>query len=218
MEAGGRRRDALGLVIAGVVNTVLAPAVVAVVLAPGMPSGGGDATARAAWIAANPAPWQAGWAFWFVVTITFAWSYLALGPHLAGRGLAMLGMAAAVVALAVDLVGITISLVATPIVAAGARAELFVAVDGLGQALVSGVSFGLYSLAGLLLTGAARGTPGYPRSILVVGWVLWTVSAVAVLLLGPAPGLAAPLLVVGILLYGPWAWLNARWLLRGGAA
>ncbi len=212
-----RQRDAAGLVVAGVVNTLLAPVVAGLVLGPGMPAGGGDAVARAAWISANAAVWQAGWAFWLVVTLTFAWSYLCIAPHLAGRGLATLGMAAAIAALAVDLVGITVALVVTPSVASGAGAypELFVAADSLAHALVFGVSFGVYSLAGLLLAGAARGTHGYPGRLAVLGWVLWGCSAVAAVLLGPVPALASPLLLVGILLYGPWAWWNARWVLQG---
>ena len=79
-------------------------------------------------------------------------------------------------------------------------------------ALVSGVAFGIYTLAGLLLVGAAAGTAGYPRPLLVLGVVEWGVSALAVLLLGVSMTAASPLLVVGILLYGPWAWANAWWI------
>src|SRR6476646_10474646 len=79
-----RTLDVLGLVVAGLVNSVLAPADAALVLAPGTPAQGGDLAARMAWIAAHAGQWQAGWAFWVVVTTTFAWSYYALARHLAG--------------------------------------------------------------------------------------------------------------------------------------
>ena len=48
-----RGLDVLVLVGAGLVNTVLAPADAALVLAPGTPAQGGDLAARMAWVAAH---------------------------------------------------------------------------------------------------------------------------------------------------------------------
>ncbi len=214
--------DLAGLIIAGIVNTIVAPAVVALVIGPGLVTSGGEPATRAAWIAAHPDAWRLGWATWLAVTLTFAWGYIALAPHLARPALGRLAIAAAVAAASVDLVGITVTIVAVPPLAAeassGAAAGLFGTVEAVAFTLVSGVAFGVYTVAGLLLVVAAAGSRDYPRWLLALGWAEWGFSGVAVLLLGVSVASATPFLGVGLALYGPWVWANAWWIWRSGRA
>ena len=55
-----------------------------VVFAPGTKAFEPDLLDRAMWISENTLRWQVGWLFWFAVTLSFAWSYFALGRHLEG--------------------------------------------------------------------------------------------------------------------------------------
>ena len=70
---------------------------------------------RAAWIAEHTLRWKGGWLFWFAVTLSFAWSYYALGRHLdAARPWAALAIGVAVIAAAVDIVGVLVNLTVLP--------------------------------------------------------------------------------------------------------
>ena len=76
------RLDVLGLFLAGLNNTFLALAVAVLIHGPGTASSQPDLMLRALWIAEKAPLWKAGWLFWFAPTLTFSWSYYALGRHL----------------------------------------------------------------------------------------------------------------------------------------
>lgn len=219
--------DVAVLLVAGLVNSVLAPADAALVLAPGTPAQGGDLAARMAWIAAHAGQWQAGWAFWFVVTTTFAWSYYALARHLAGpRQWRALAVGLALPAMAVDLTGVVIQLAVLPPMAALARglpaaarepATLtYLGFETLATALTNVTAYGLYSVAGLLLLPALFATPTYPRPLAWLGAAEWTSAVLATALLVVAPALATGPLLLSFLLYAPWVWGSARWIRQPG--
>jgi hypothetical protein len=224
-----RALDVLGLVVAGLVNTVLAPADAALVLAPGTPAQSGDLAARMAWIAGHAGQWQAGWAFWFVVTTTFAWSYYALARHLAGpRPWRALAVGLALPAAAVDLVGVVINLAVLPQIAALAQGPgastresatfVYLGFETLANALTNVTAFGLYSVAGLLLVPALFATPTYPRPLAWLGAAEWTSAALATALLVVAPATATGPLLISFLLFAPWVWAGAWWIARPRAA
>ncbi|MEA3334677.1 MAG: DUF4386 family protein [Chloroflexota bacterium] len=215
------RLDAAGLFLAGLINTFLALFVAGVILAPGTSSGQPDILLRAAWIGENTLRWQAGWLFWFAVTLSFAWSYYALGRHLGGRRpWPALAIGVALVAAAVDLVGVLVNIVVLPDLAQAlanpdpALQILFRAMEGLAYGLVNVAAFGLYSLAGLLLLPALFATADYPRWLRWLGVAEWTIAMLATLLLVVAPQAATIPLLISFALYAPWVWGSAVWLLR----
>jgi hypothetical protein len=223
--APGGRLDALGLFAAGLINTFLAPLDAWIVYGPGTLARQPGLLARAAWIADHPLRWTGGWLFWFAVTLSFAWSYYALGRHLKGpRNWRALAVGLALVAAAVDLVGVLVNMTVLPEIAAAlvgppvgpepALLVLFGSLEKLAYALVNVSAFGLYSVAGLLLLPAVFATRDYPRWMAWLGAVLWTVSALASALLVVAPALATGPLMIGFALYAPWVWAGGVWLLR----
>lgn len=221
-----RLLDVVGLGVAGLVNTLLAPVDFALVLAPGTLLGGGDLATRSAWIAAHTARWQAGWAFWFVVTTTFTWSFYALARHLRGpRQFRDLPVGMALLAAAVDLVGVVLNSAVAPQLALTyqsldaaskpAAALTYLGVEALANALTNVTAFGLYTAAGLLLLPALFATTAYPRWLAWLGVAEWGISALTTVLLVLSPSLATGPLLVGFALYAPWVWGSAWWLLRG---
>jgi hypothetical protein len=208
-----RRFDVAALVVAGVVD-LLAGLVAGVVLEPGSLTAGGDLDGRMAWVADHTARWQAGWAFWFVVTTTFAWAFYALARNLGGpvqwRHLAV---GAALLAAAVDIVGIVLNLAVLPDLADGG-ASTYSAVETLSQALSDITAYGLYTVAGLLLLPSLFATPTYPRALALLGAVLWGVSAAATALLAFDATGKAEVFAVALLLYPVWVWGSALWLAR----
>lgn len=223
------RLDALGLFLAGLINTFLALFVAGVLLAPATAARQPDALLRAGWIADNALLWQAGWLFWFAVTLSFAWSYFALGRHLdAAQPWRDLAIGLALIAAAVDIVGVLLNLSVMPGLArdlVGASASqapvlqiLYRSAEYLAYVLVNIAAFGLYSLAGLLLLPAVFATPDYPRALAWLGAAEWLIAALATLLLVLAPGVATAPLLVSFALYAPWVWASAVWLLRGARA
>ncbi len=210
------RLDALGLFLAGLINTFLALLDAGLVLGPGTATQQPDLIQRAAWIAANTSHWQAGWLFWFAVTLSFAWSYYALGRHLGGaRPWRALAIGLALIAAAVDIVGVLVNLTVLPALAMDPSVRIvFQAMESLANALTNVAAFGLYSVAGLLLLPAVFATPGYPRALAWLGTAEWTISALATALLVAAPGLATGPLLLGFALYAPWVWASGLWLLR----
>jgi hypothetical protein len=220
------RLDVLGLFLAGLINTFLALLVAGVILGPGASTQQPDLLLRAAWIAKNTLRWQGRWLFWFAVTLSFSWSYYALGRHMdARRPWRSLAIALALIAAAVDIVGVLVNLVVLPELAyaltytsASSDAGLqvvFQAMESLAYALTNVAAFGLYSLAGLLLLPAVFVTPGYPRWLAWLGAAEWGIAAFATGLLVLAPDLATGPLLVSFALYAPWVWGSALWLLRG---
>jgi hypothetical protein len=211
----GRRLDAAGLALAGVVNSILAPAAYGLLLKPGTPTSGHSLAERANWIAAHSARWQAGWALWFVVTGTFAWSYFALGRHLRREpAWPALAVGLALIAAAVDIVGVIINIAVLPELADRGGSDAFHGAQLLADALTDVAAFGLYTVAGLLLLLALRRTQGPPPALLRLGVAEWGVSAVATGLLAfdVSGGRAAAALA--FVLYAPWVWLGAWWVLR----
>ena len=225
-QLGPRWLDALGLFLAGLINTFLALGDAGIVFGPGTAARQPDLLLRILWIAEHPWRWQGGWFFWFAVTLSFAWSYYALGRHLGGAcpwpGLAI---GVAVVAAAVDIVGVLVNLVVLPDLAqtlvgqtAGPNPTLmlvFQSLEKLANGLTNVTAFGLYSLAGLLLLPALFATGSYPRWLARLGALEWSVAALATVLLVLAPDLATAPLLVSFALYAPWVWASGAWVLRG---
>lgn len=170
-----RRLDVGALLVAGLVNSVLAPLDYGLVVDAGTVGSGGAPGERADWIASHTARWQAGWSFWLVVTTTFAWSFYALGRNLRGLPqLVPLAIGLAVLAAAVDLVGIVAQIAVVPELAerAGssgaatpAATATFAAAQEFAHALIAVAAFGIYSVAGLVLVPALFATPDYPRPL-----------------------------------------------------
>lgn len=217
--------DALGLFLAGFINTFLALFVAGIVLGPGTAAREPALTQRVAWIGEHTLRWQAGWLFWFAVTLSFAWSYYAIGRHLrTTRPWASLAIGLAVIAAAVDIVGVLVYLIGLPELAralTGAAAAwnptllvVFQSMESVANALVNVTAFGLYSAAGLLLLPAAFSTPGYPRLLAWLGAVEWSIAAAATVMLVVVPDLAVVPLLISFALYAPWVWGSAVWLLR----
>ena len=219
------RLDALGLFLAGLINTFLALLVAGIILGPGTAARQSDLLLRAAWIAEHTLRWQGGWLFWFAVTLSFAWSYFALGRHLdAAVPWPSLAIGVALIAAAVDLVGVLVNVTVLPELAqalintpAGpdpALQVVFHSMESLTNALTNVVGFGLYTLAGLLLLPAVFATSTYPRWLAWLGAAEWGIAALATVLLVFVPGLATAPLLLSFALYAPWVWGSALWLLR----
>ncbi len=182
---------------------------------------------RAAWITENAKLWQAGWLFWFAPTLTFSWSYYALGRHLdMKRTWRNLAIGVAIIAAAVDVIGILINLTVLPELAgeltyAAAAdptlAAVFHSMEKLANNLTNVGGYGLYTLAGLLILPSAFATQGFPKWLKILGVIEWGISSVAILLLIFAPALAVPL-VISFLFYAPWVWGGAWWLIQNKPA
>ena len=219
------RLDAVGLFLAGLINTFLALLVAGVVLGEGTIARQPDLLLRAGWITENVLLWKAGWFFWFAVTLSFAWSYFAIGRHLDRRQpWVSLGVGLAMIAAAVDLVGVIINItvlpdlasefVNTPADGAPALLVLFRSTENLAHALINVAAFGLYSFAGLLLLPAVFATSDYPRWLAWLGAAEWIIAGLATILLVVDPDLSTGPLLVSFALYAPWVWGSAVWLLR----
>lgn len=223
---GSVRLDVLGLFLAGLINTFLALLDATLVLGPGVAALQPQLMDRAGWIGQHAVRWQGGWLFWFAVTLSFAWSYFALGRHLhPSPPWRSLAIGLALIAAAVDLVGVLVNLIVIPDLAGALSAAplqqdmalqtVFLAAETLAYALTNVTAFGLYSLAGLLLLPAAFATTGFPRWLAWLGVAEWGMAAVATLLLIVAPHLATIPLLISFAFYAPWVWGGAWWLLRG---
>ena len=220
--------DVLGLLLAGLINTFLALFFAVVVFGPGTAARQSDLLLRAGWIAEHTLRWQGGWLFWFAVTLSFAWSYYALGRHLDRRvPWPSLAIGVALVAAAVDLVGVLINTSALPEIARAltssgepnlALRTIFQSMEHLANALTNVVAFGLYSFAGLLLLPAVFATSDYPRWLAWLGVAEWGIAMVATLLLVLAPVVSTGPLLVSFALYAPWVWGSAWWLVRRTAS
>lgn len=218
------RLDVLGLFLAGLINTFLATFVAGVVVGPGTTAFQTDLLARVDWITMHTVRWQSGWFFWFAVTLSFAWSYFALGRHLnADKPWPSLAVGVAVMSAAVDLVGVLVYMSVLPdlameLITGGRDAALqtvFLAAENLAYALTNVTGFGLYTLAGLLLLPAAFATANYPRWLAWLGVAEWSISTVATALLVVFPDGATMPMLVGFALYAPWVWGSALWLYQG---
>lgn len=223
------RLDMLGLFLAGLNNTFLALLVAVLIHGPGTTASQPDLLLRAHWIAERTPLWKAGWLFWFIPTLTFSWSYYALGRHLnATRPWRNLAIGVALIAAAVDVVGILINLTVLPELARGlvnttAYPDLtlqvvFQALEKLANNLTNVGGFGLYSLAGILLLPAAFATSDFPRWLAWLGVAEWGISILATGLLVLTPNLATFPLLISFALYAPWVWGGAYWLWKRSSA
>jgi hypothetical protein len=217
--------DVLGLFLAGLSNTFLALLVAVLIHGPGTITTQADLLLRATWIAENTLLWKAGWFFWFVPTLTFCWSYYALGRHLnAKHPWRNLAIGLAIIAAAVDVVGVLINLIVLPqlaqeIIRTVSNPDptlqvIFLSLEQLANTLTNIGGYGLYTVAGVLLLPALFATPDCPRWLKGLGVVEWSISSIAVCLLVVAPSLAAGPLVISFILFAPWVWGGAFWLWR----
>ncbi|MCP4139645.1 MAG: DUF4386 family protein [Chloroflexi bacterium] len=209
--------DVLGLILAGLINTFLASADAGLILAPGTATAQPDLLLRINWIAENTLRWQAGWLFWFAVTLSFSWSYYALGRHLDKKEpWVNLAIGLALIAAAVDIVGVLINITVLPTLSSdlSTAQSLFLAMEKMANALTNVAAFGLYSLAGVLLLPAIFSTKNYPRWLRWLGVIEWGIASVATVLLIIVPQVATVPLLISFALYAPWVWGSAYWLLR----
>ena len=211
------RVDALGLILAGLINTFLASVDAGLILAPGTATTQPNLLLRINWITENTLRWQAGWLFWFAVTLSFSWSYYALGRHL-NKTLPWVNLAIglALIAAAVDIVGVLINIVVLPTLASdlSTTQSLFLAMEKMANALTNVAAFGLYSFAGLLLLPAIFSTKDYPKWLRWLGVIEWSIASIATVLLITFPEIATIPLLISFALYAPWVWGSAFWLLR----
>ena len=211
------RVDALGLILAGLINTFLASVDAGLILAPGTATTQPNLLLRINWITENTLRWQAGWLFWFAVTLSFSWSYYALGRHL-NKTLPWVNLAIglALIAAAVDIVGVLINIVVLPTLASdlSTTQSLFLAMEKMANALTNVAAFGLYSFAGLLLLPAIFSTKDYPKWLRWLGVIEWSIASIATVLLIITPHIATIPLLISFALYAPWVWGSAFWLLR----
>ena len=216
------RLDVIGLFLAGFNNTILALLVAVFVHGPGTTANQPDLMLRVAYIAENMGLWKAGWIFWFLPTLSFSWSYFALGRHLdASETWRDLAIGLAIMAAAVDVIGILLNFTVLPELANALAYSpdanlqiLFGSMEKLANNLTNVGGFGLYSLAGILLLPAAFATPGFWRPLAWLGVFEWVLSMLATVLLVLSPELATIPLVISFLFYAPWVWGGALWLVR----
>jgi hypothetical protein len=217
--------DVVGLFIAGLNNTVLALLVAVFIHGPGTTANQPDLLLRAIWIAEHSGLWKAGWFFWFLPTLSFSWSYYALGRHLdATRPWRNLAIGVALMAAAVDMIGILVNFTVLPelaeaLVYATANPNptlqiVFGAMEKLANNLTNVGGFGLYSLAGILLLPAAFATHDFSRPLAWLGAFEWAISIIATILLVVAPSVATIPLIISFIFYAPWVWGSALWLTR----
>ena len=195
------RLDMIGLFLAGLNNTFLALLVAVFIHGPGTTSNQPDLILRATWIAENSQLWRLGWLFWFAPTLSFSWSYFALGRNLnAARHWRNLAIGVAIIAAAVDIVGVLVNMVVLPELAHGLAYNadttlkvVFSAVEKLANNLTNVGGYGLYTLAGLLILPSVFATKDYPRWLANLGVAEWGISSIAIALLIFAPTLAMSL-------------------------
>ncbi len=219
------RLDIAGLFLAGLNNTFLALLVAVFIHGPGTTANQPDLLLRATWIAENPQLWKLGWLFWFAPTLSFSWSYFALGRNLdSARHWRNLAIGVALIAAAVDIVGVLLNMTVLPELARKLAYTLpnvdptlkvvFSGMEKLANNLTNVGGYGLYTLAGVLILPAIFATKDYPRWLAKLGAVEWTISSIATLLLIFAPALVTIPLVISFFLYAPWVWGSALWLYR----
>ena len=215
------RLDVIGLLLAGLINTFLAVLDAGIILSPGTSATQPDILLRTSWIAEHLLRWQSGWLFWFAVTLTFSWSYYALGRHLDSKPWHSLAIGLALIAAAVDIVGVLINITVLPQLAQetayspdSVLQTIFISFEKLSYALTNVGAFGIYSFAGLLLLPAIFSTKDYPRWLAWLGAAEWGIASVATILLIVVPHIATIPLLISFFLYAPWVWGSALWLLR----
>ncbi|MBT3320658.1 MAG: hypothetical protein HN392_00040 [Anaerolineae bacterium] len=217
--------DVLGLFLAGLNNTFLALLVAVFIHGPGTISTQPEILLRASWIAENATLWKNGWLFWFAPTLSFCWSYYALGRHLnTARQWRNLAIGVALIAAAVDIVGVLINMIVLPELARELVKTIsnpdptlkvvFLSMEKIANSLTNIGGFGLYTLAGMLILPAIFATPSYPRWLAKLGATEWIISSIATILLIFAPDIAAIPLVISFILYAPWVWGSAIWIIR----
>jgi len=219
------RLDIIGLILAGLNNTFLALLVAVFIHGPGTTANQPDLLLRATWIAEHSQLWRLGWLFWFAPTLSFSWSYYALGRNLdAARHWRNLAVGVALIAAAVDIVGVLVNMTVLPELAREIAYTapnidttlkvIFSATEKLANNLTNVGGYGLYTLAGILILPAIFATKDYPRWLARLGAVEWGISSVAIILLIFVPAIATIPLVISFFFYAPWVWGSALWLHR----
>lgn len=215
--------DVFALLLAGFVNTILSPIDAQLVLNDGLKTEVRELETRIAWVAGNARQWQIGWSFWFVVTLSFAWSYHAIARNLGGpKQWRDVAVGLALVAATIDITGLMINITALPhlarVFSEGATGDaestlaLYSTLEALAADAIYIVAFGLYSVAGLALLPGAFATPAFPRALAWLGAGLWVVACLATALLAIDEELAVGPLFLSFLLFAPWTWGCAIWL------
>lgn len=215
--------DVAVLVLAGVINSIISPVVAELVLADGLEANVRELETRMAWVADHGRQWQWGWTAWFAVTVSFAASYYALGRNLRGnRQLRELAIGLAIIAAAIDIAGLVVNITVLPHLAErwtatgdAALLSQYSSFEALANDAIYIVSFGLYSVAGLLLVPPAFQTASFPRLLAWLGLALWSAACIATALLALDAMNAGGPLSLSFLLFAPWAWGGAWWVLRG---
>ena len=120
--------------------------------------------------------------------------------------------------------GVLVNMIALPELAAALATNfsnpdptlqiVFQSLENLANSLTNLGGYGLYSLAGILILPAVFRTDGFPRWLAWLGIAEWGISILATGLLVFSPGLATIPLMASFLLYAPWVWGSALWLIR----
>ncbi len=131
------------------------------VLRPGTEAGG-DLALRAAYIAAHPLAWRAGWLLWMLAALSLLGFYAWWGARLPRPAIAHFALGLAALGLVCDLLGESLLIAWLP--------ERMAALHRPASLLTGGAANGLYTLAGLTLTLA---TPWLSRPLRLWAWAAW---------------------------------------------
>jgi hypothetical protein len=197
------------LAIANIAVHLVGLLVAALFLRPGSPTA--PLAERMNFLAAHPIGWSAAWCVWIGCMILMVSFTFVAARCLEAEPLARLAVIVAVAAGGFDLLGDSLFIVVLPQVAAllPRNEQLFVAVERCIQTLSLVVANGLYSVATLLLTLAARSR--LKRGVFVLGCVVFACGmllALAAFTGVPWHAEAATGPTIG--LYALWVWLAAR--------
>ena len=144
--------------------------------------------ARMAYVHAHAAAWRAGFAVWMLAGMSIVALYAWWAAALRSRAAAVSALILACAGLACDLSGEALYAGWLPLLSGDAAR--FEQIQRLGTVLTAVFANGLYTAAGIVLT---LGTPGLPRRMRALAWVVWTAGVVlsAAGAMGWAMGLVA---------------------------
>lgn len=196
---------AAGFNLAAVCATLL-------LLKPGLPVPGSDASRRAAFLRDHVALWRTGWIVWQAAAISLVAFFLALARLFRGRAplLTAVAVSCATAGLAADLGAESVFMAVAP----GLEPEALLVVEKAGVVLTGYLGNGLYTLAGVLLAWAGRrDIPGGLLALSVPVWLAGAALSASSLLGWSAGQVAATALLMPLFVL--WAALVGRWLGRG---
>ncbi|MGH7389707.1 MAG: hypothetical protein ACREM3_09660 [Candidatus Rokuibacteriota bacterium] len=159
-----------------------------------------DAARRAAYIAAHPALWRAGWAIWMAAALSLVAFYAWWGARLAPAAWGVAAVAVASAGLAFDLAAESLFV--------GWLPENLDDIAPVGTLLTGGAANGLYTAAGVILT---LGTPALRGGLRVLTWSVWAagVALAVAVLAGSVAGTIAAMAAL-MTLFCPWVLLFSR--------